>query len=238
MRRRRRAAGRGDGHERHQARDPIRSRRSGRRHRRAGGGPRGRNLAGQSEKRAHPPRLQAGRGALYGDARIATPEQLRQVDHRAVIAWERNMREQQCAASSTIRRRMAALSSLFKHLVRHGSVQQGAGAAVAGCAGGRHRGSGLSPIGRGAPLHARTRPSRRLGVGASLIDKDELRWIHLGLHFKNGVARCRSHRPFRATFRRHGGYRHGRFAAPGRSRRGARQNAASAAKRQPRSCHR
>lgn len=32
------------------------------------------------------------------------------------------MREQQCAASSTIRRRMAALSSLFKHLVRHGSA--------------------------------------------------------------------------------------------------------------------
>lgn len=53
---------------------------------------------------------------------ITTPEQLRQVDHRAVIAWERIMREQEGAAPSTVRRRLAALSSLFKHLVRHGAV--------------------------------------------------------------------------------------------------------------------
>ena len=53
---------------------------------------------------------------------IATPEQLRQVDHRAVIAWERIMREQEGAAASTVRRRLAALSSLFKHLVRHDSA--------------------------------------------------------------------------------------------------------------------
>ncbi len=51
---------------------------------------------------------------------ITTSEQLRQVDHRAVIAWERMMREHEGAAASTIRRRLAALSSLFKHLVRHG----------------------------------------------------------------------------------------------------------------------
>ncbi len=51
---------------------------------------------------------------------IRTPDELRQVDHRAVIAWERMMREHEGAASSTIRRRLAALSSLFKHLVRHG----------------------------------------------------------------------------------------------------------------------
>ena len=51
---------------------------------------------------------------------ITSPDQLRQVDHRAVIAWERIMREEQGAASSTVRRRLAALSSLFKHLVRHG----------------------------------------------------------------------------------------------------------------------
>ena len=50
---------------------------------------------------------------------ITSPEQLRQVDHRAVIVWERIMREQQGAAASTVRRRMSALSSLFKHLVRH-----------------------------------------------------------------------------------------------------------------------
>ncbi len=53
---------------------------------------------------------------------ITTPDQLRQVDHRAVIAWERIMREQEGAAASTVRRRLSALSSLFKHLVRHGSA--------------------------------------------------------------------------------------------------------------------
>lgn len=53
---------------------------------------------------------------------ITSSEQLRQVDHRAVIAWERIMREQEGAAASTVRRRLAALSSLFKHLVRHGSA--------------------------------------------------------------------------------------------------------------------
>src|SRR5882672_6364427 len=51
---------------------------------------------------------------------IRSYEELRQVDHRAVIAWERIMRERDGAASSTIRRRLAALSSLYKHLVRHG----------------------------------------------------------------------------------------------------------------------
>jgi integrase/recombinase XerD len=51
---------------------------------------------------------------------IASPEELRQADHKAVIAWERYMRETEHAASSTIRRRLAALSSLYKHLVRHG----------------------------------------------------------------------------------------------------------------------
>lgn len=55
---------------------------------------------------------------------IETPEQLRQVDHRPVMAWERMQREQEGAAPSTIRRRMAALSSLFKHLVRHGAADR------------------------------------------------------------------------------------------------------------------
>ena len=53
---------------------------------------------------------------------ITTPAQLRQVDHRAVIAWERTMRETERAAASTVRRRLSALSSLFKHLVRHGAA--------------------------------------------------------------------------------------------------------------------
>lgn len=51
---------------------------------------------------------------------IASTEELRQADHKAVIAWERYMREIERAAASTIRRRLAALSSLYKHLVRHG----------------------------------------------------------------------------------------------------------------------
>ena len=51
---------------------------------------------------------------------IPTTDELRQFDHRAVIAWERSMREVERAAPSTIRRRLSAPSSLFKHLVRHG----------------------------------------------------------------------------------------------------------------------
>src|SRR3954471_18685022 len=43
---------------------------------------------------------------------LANLEDLRQADHKAVIAWERYMREVERAAASTIRRRMAALSSL------------------------------------------------------------------------------------------------------------------------------
>jgi outer membrane immunogenic protein len=38
------------------------------------------------------------------------PAELRQVDHKAVIAWERFMRESEHATPSTIRRRLAALS--------------------------------------------------------------------------------------------------------------------------------
>jgi len=51
---------------------------------------------------------------------IASTKELREVDHRAVIAWERIMREKHGAQASTVRRRLAALSSLFKHLVSHG----------------------------------------------------------------------------------------------------------------------
>lgn len=54
---------------------------------------------------------------------IKTYEELRQVDHRAVIAWERIMREVDEAEPSTIRRRLAALSSLFKHLKQHHHVK-------------------------------------------------------------------------------------------------------------------
>jgi site-specific recombinase XerD len=56
---------------------------------------------------------------------IAGVDELRQADHKAVIAWERFMREVEHAAASTIRRRLAALSSLYKHLVRHGHAAPG-----------------------------------------------------------------------------------------------------------------
>ena len=55
---------------------------------------------------------------------ITPRTRLRQVDHRAIIAWERMQREQEGAAASTVRRRLAALSSLFKHLVRHGAANR------------------------------------------------------------------------------------------------------------------
>jgi integrase/recombinase XerD len=55
---------------------------------------------------------------------IRSYDELRQVDHRAVIAWERTMREIDGAAPSTVRRRLAALSSLTKHLVRHGHLSK------------------------------------------------------------------------------------------------------------------
>ncbi|HEY5305656.1 MAG TPA: tyrosine-type recombinase/integrase [Pseudolabrys sp.] len=72
---------------------------------------------------------------------ITTPEQLRQVDHRAVIAWEQIMREQEGAARSTVRRRLAALSSLFKHLVRHSAATRNPVADVARPAINREEGS-------------------------------------------------------------------------------------------------
>ncbi len=92
---------------------------------------------------------------------ITTPEQLRQVDRRAVIAWERIMREQEGAAASTIRRRLAALSSLFKHLVRHGGasrnpvvdVQRSAINREEGSTGAFSRGAGAQVAGGSAGGH-------------------------------------------------------------------------------------
>ena len=54
---------------------------------------------------------------------IRSPDELRRVDHRAVMAWERLMREEQGSQASTVRRRLAALSSLFAHLVKFGIVE-------------------------------------------------------------------------------------------------------------------
>jgi integrase/recombinase XerD len=55
---------------------------------------------------------------------VRSREELRTVDHKAVIAWERYMREVEGAQASTIRRRLAALSSLFRHLVSHGHAEK------------------------------------------------------------------------------------------------------------------
>ena len=73
-------------------------------------------------RRARAPGAPTGSTCSTSCARsaITTPAELRQADHKAVIAWERYMRETEHAAASTIRRRLAALSSLYKHLVRHG----------------------------------------------------------------------------------------------------------------------
>jgi integrase len=51
---------------------------------------------------------------------IRSTDDLRRADHKAVLAWEAYMREAEHAEASTVRRRLAALSSLFKHLVKHG----------------------------------------------------------------------------------------------------------------------
>lgn len=54
---------------------------------------------------------------------ITSPAELRKVDHRAVMAWERLMREQEGIQATTVRRRLAALSSLFAHLVKFDVVE-------------------------------------------------------------------------------------------------------------------
>ena len=75
---------------------------------------------------------------------ITSYEELRREDHRAVIAWERIMRETEEAEPSTIRRRLAALSSLFKHLKRHNHVENNPVAEVERPAINRREGSTLA----------------------------------------------------------------------------------------------
>jgi site-specific recombinase XerD len=55
---------------------------------------------------------------------ITSYEELCKVDPRAVIAWERIMREVDEAEPSTIRRRLAVLSSLFKTSCASRSCQE------------------------------------------------------------------------------------------------------------------
>jgi site-specific recombinase XerD len=75
---------------------------------------------------------------------ITSCEELRREDHRAVIAWERIMRETEEAEPSTIRRRLAALSRLFKHLKRHNHVENNPVAEVERPAINRREGSTLA----------------------------------------------------------------------------------------------
>lgn len=53
---------------------------------------------------------------------IRSPDELRQVDRLAVIAW-RDALEAEGAQPATVRRKLAALSSLFTHLAEHGLVR-------------------------------------------------------------------------------------------------------------------
>jgi site-specific recombinase XerC len=55
---------------------------------------------------------------------VSSPEEFRKIDHRAVMVWERLMREEEGKEATTVRRRLAALSSLFAHLVKFGVVEQ------------------------------------------------------------------------------------------------------------------
>ena len=75
---------------------------------------------------------------------IGTLDELRQADHKAVIAWERYMREVEHAASSTIRRRLAALSSLFRHLIDYGGAVRNPAREVARPAINRQEGATLA----------------------------------------------------------------------------------------------
>jgi Phage integrase, N-terminal SAM-like domain len=65
------------------------------------------------------------RQAYAGDVRrfirlfgITSREELRQVDHKIMMACPRHLREVQRLHPTTIRRRLSALSSLFRHLIQ------------------------------------------------------------------------------------------------------------------------
>jgi integrase/recombinase XerD len=74
---------------------------------------------------------------------ITSPDELRRVDHKAVVAWERYMREVEGVSPRTIRRRLAALSSLFQHLVRYRLVPTNPVREIARPA--INRGEGMTP---------------------------------------------------------------------------------------------
>ena len=79
-------------------------------------------MVGEPEERPDQAGIPGRCRALQRTFNISSPEELRKVDHRAVMAWERLMREEEKKEASTVRRRLAALSSLFTHLVKFGVV--------------------------------------------------------------------------------------------------------------------
>src|ERR1017187_7687374 len=76
--------------------------------------------------------------------KIESYAELRQVDHRTVIAWEHAMREVEHLSPQTVRRRMAALSSIFRHLVQYGYVTRNPVAEIARPAINRDEGTTLA----------------------------------------------------------------------------------------------
>jgi len=61
---------------------------------------------------------------------VSDATDLRASTHAHVIAWENHLREVQGYQSSTVRRRLAAISSLFRHLKKHGHVDRNPAADV------------------------------------------------------------------------------------------------------------
>jgi integrase/recombinase XerD len=74
----------------------------------------------KAKERAHPARVPAGRAALHAHAGDHHAGGIAPGRLQRVIAWERYMRETEHARPRRSAVRLAALSSLYKHLVRHG----------------------------------------------------------------------------------------------------------------------
>ena len=92
-------------------------------------------------------------------------DELCHVDNSAVVAWARMQSEKEHAAPSTVRRRLAALSSLFKHLVRHGVVARNPVVGVERPMINRDEGSTAAfSTARAAPQDARCAAGRYIGL--------------------------------------------------------------------------
>jgi hypothetical protein len=98
----------------------------------------------------------------------------------------RFMRESEHAAPSTVRRRLAALSSLFKHLVRHGEAARNPVAEIERPAINRDEGTKEALILPSGLLCRRNTPSVFLGI-CSFLKSDEFSFVFLRrLRFGDG----------------------------------------------------